>query len=321
MQDHQEIAVRVAALVEDSEGVRIFDLRPLDNGELPPFTAGAHIDVHAGPDLVRQYSLLNAPDERHRYVIAIALELESRGGSRHFHTNVKAGDVLTISAPRCHFALDESAAHTVLFAGGIGITPIWSMAQRLRHLGRSFELHYTAQRRGRAPLLDHLENASIDAVETIATYFSRDPGGKRPDVESIVRTAPPGSHFYCCGPGGLLDAFRAACGHLPPERVHFEQFTAVAPVADDGGFTVELARSKRTIEVLPGQTILDAIKEAGLRTTSSCREGICGSCETVVLAGTPDHRDAVLTDAEKAEGNVMMICCSGSCTPKIVLDL
>lgn len=315
------MVVRVAEMIDDRGDVRLFDLRPLDDTELPAFSAGAHIDVHVGPDLIRQYSLLNDPQERHRYVIAIALEPESRGGSRHLHAAVAQGDTLVISAPRCHFALDEAAPHSVLIAGGIGITPIWSMAQRLKALGRSFELHYAVRARDAAPLLDPIEAMPASTIARIATYFSRDPGGSRPDVAAILRAIAPGTHVYCCGPGALMDAFRAAAAHLPPETVHLEQFTAVASIADEGGFTVELAKAGRTIEVLPGQTILDAIREAGLRTTSSCREGICGSCETVVLSGSPDHRDAVLTDAEKAEGNTMMICCSGSLSPKLVLDI
>lgn len=321
MQIETSFPVRIAALSEDGAGVRIFDLRPLDDAPLPRFQPGAHIDIHAGPDLIRQYSLLNDPEERHRYVVAIALEAESRGGSRHFHEAVAEGDVLTISAPRCHFALKEDAPHSVLIAGGIGITPIWCMAQCLHRLGRSFELHYAARERSAAALVDRIEAMPASAVARIATYFSRDPGGQRADVEAILRDVARGTHVYCCGPGALMDAFRAAAAHLPPDTVHLEQFTAAAPVADEGGFTIELAKTGRTIEVLPGQTILDAIRDAGLRTTSSCREGICGSCETVVLSGTPDHRDAVLTDAEKAEGNTMMICCSGSRTPKLVLDL
>lgn len=321
MQDEMSFPVRVATLTEDRGGVRIYELRRLDGGLLPAFSAGAHVDVHAGPEIVRQYSLLNNPEERHRYVIAIALEPASRGGSRYLHEAVKEGDMLTISAPRCHFALNEAAPHSVLIAGGIGITPIWCMAQRLRQIGRSFELHYTVRERAAAALLDHIENLPASDVARIATYFSRDPGGRRPDVETILRDVAPGTHVYCCGSGALMDAFRAAASHLPPETVHLEQFTATAPVANEGGFSIELARSNRTIEVKPGQTILDAIRAAGLSTTSSCREGICGSCETVVLSGTPDHRDAVLTDAEKAEGRTIMICCSGSLSPKLVLDL
>ncbi|GGC15659.1 oxidoreductase [Novosphingobium endophyticum] len=320
-QNDAEFFVRVTEVLEDRGDVRIFELRAPDGGELPPFSAGAHIDLHAKPDLVRQYSLLNDPQECHRYVIAIAMEPESRGGSRYFHEEVEAGDLLRISTPRCHFILKEDAPHSILIAGGIGITPIWCMAQRLSHLGRGFELHYVVRGRATAPLLDRMEITPMGEMARIATYFSRDPGGSRPDIETIVRNVPAGTQIYCCGPGGLLDTLKAATAHLPPETVHYEQFTAVAPVAAEGGFSVELARTGKTLEVKPGQTVLDAIREAGIKTTSSCREGICGSCETVVLSGTPDHRDAVLTDAEKAEGKTMMICCSGAHSPKLVLDL
>jgi vanillate O-demethylase ferredoxin subunit len=321
MQNETELQVRVANIIEDRGAVRILELIPLAGGELPAFNAGAHIDLYARPDLVRQYSLLNDPQERHRYVVAIALEVASRGGSRFFHDEVRQGDILTISAPRCHFGLEEDAPHSVLIAGGIGVTPIWCMAQQLRHLGRSFELHYAVRARSAAPLLDRIEGMEANGLARIATYFSRDPGGTRPDIAAITRDAPPGAHYYCCGPEVLMEAFSAATSGLARDTIHCEHFTAVAPVADAGGFTIELARTGKSIGVKPGQTILDAVRGAGLRTTSSCREGICGSCETVVLSGTPDHRDAILTEVEKARGDIMMICCSGSLTPKLVLDL
>lgn len=312
-----DLSVRVHTIIDETETVRLFELRSVDGGDLPVFVAGAHIDIALGGDLVRQYSLLNAPHETHRYVIAVAREVASRGGSIYLHEQVEAGDLLGISLPRTHFALDETAPYSVLIAGGIGVTPIWCMAQRLSAIGHDWEMHYAARTRDGAALLGAIEPV---ADGRLATYFNLD-GDPLMDLPAIVAAAPEGTHFYCCGPAALLDAYKLACASLPPAQVHFEQFTAAGPVASEGGFTLELAKSRKTVEVAPGQTILDALKGAGFRAAYSCREGVCGACETTVLAGVPDHRDVVLTDEERAAGKTMMICCSGALSSRLVLDL
>ncbi len=319
MSDHS-LTVRIAAVGDVAHNIRSFELRAPDGGPLPPFVAGAHIDVDLPGGMMRQYSLLNAPHERDRYVIAVAREAASRGGSIYMHDRLGLGDTLAISAPRSHFLLDETGSYSVLVAGGIGITPIWCMAQRLTAIGARWEMHYAARTRGAAALLEEIELAVAEGSGRLATYFNLD-GDPLMDLAGIVASAPDGAHFYCCGPLGLLDAYKLACAGVPADRVHFEQFTAAAPAALDGGFTIELARSGRAIEVAAGESILDALKAAGMRAAYSCREGVCGSCETAVLAGTPDHRDAILTDAERAEGKTMMICCSGSLSAKLVLDM
>jgi tetrachlorobenzoquinone reductase len=314
------INVRIANIRDITEHVRLFELVPEVGERLPPFDAGAHVDVMIAENMVRQYSLLNAPGDQDRYVIAVAREAEGRGGSAHMHARLSPGDVLRVSAPRCHFPLVETAPHSVLVAGGIGITPIWCMIQRLEALGASWTLHYAARTWAQAPLIAEIEQGSATAAERVHTYFNLD-GDPLMDLRAIVASAPEGTHFYCCGPLSLLEAYRAACASIPGERVHFEQFTAAAPAALDGGYEIELARSRKTVAVAPGESILDALKRAGLSASYSCREGVCGSCETAVLSGTPDHRDAILTDAERVEGRTMMICCSGSLSPRLVLDL
>ncbi|MDI7773900.1 PDR/VanB family oxidoreductase [Asticcacaulis sp. EMRT-3] len=316
------LQVRVHHLMDRSPGtadaVRILDLRPVADTVLPSFEAGAHIDIHAGAGIVRQYSLLNDPAETHRYVVAVALDAESRGGSRWIHDWVEPDDLLTISAPRCHFHLVEDAAHSVLIAGGIGITPIWAMAQRLMALGRSFELHYGARRAATAPLLDDMVCALQDSGR-FHTRFEESDG--RLDLKGILAAAPAGSHVYACGPAAMLDAYLAASQGLPSDCIHYERFAATIEAASEGGFTVELARRQMKIDVQSGQTILDALKTAGVNAPHSCAEGICGACETAILSGVADHRDSVLSDAEKAAGKTMMICCSGAKTPNLVLDL
>lgn len=311
------IETRVIRAQTIAQGVKLLELAAADGGDLPAFVAGAHIDIHLPGDLIRQYSLLNAPSRTDRYLIAVALEANGRGGSAHVHDFIAEGDALPISAPRCHFPLHEEAPHSVLIAGGIGITPIWCMAQRLAEIGGSFEIHYAARTRGHAALLADIETQARDGLRT---YFNLE-GDPLMDLPAIVAAAPAGSHFYCCGPIPLIEAYRSACAAVPGERVHFEQFSAVAPIANEGGYTIELAKSGKSIDVAAGETILDALGREGIAMSYSCREGICGSCETAVIAGTPDHRDAILTDAERAEGRTMMICCSGSLSAKLVLDL
>lgn len=295
--------------------VAILDLRPVDGDVFPRFEAGAHIDLQAGPDYVRQYSLLNAPSESHRYVIAVALDPQSRGGSRHVHEWFDVGDLITIGAPRCHFRLEESAHHSVLIAGGIGITPIWCMAQRLMAIGASFELHYGVRSLETATLLTEIEPALKTYGATLGVV-----SGPLPLID-IFESAPLNSHFYACGPAPMLDAYLEAAALESPDHVHLERFAATAPVATAGGFTVELARSGFSVDIQPGQTILEALKAEGLSISYACAEGLCGACETTVIDGIPDHRDSVLTEAEKAANGSMMVCCSGSCTPRLVLDL
>lgn len=316
-----ELAVRVAEIVETGpEGpgrVRIFDLRPVSGESLPAFEAGAHIDVEARDGLVRQYSLLNAPGETHRYVVAVALDAASRGGSKHLHDWVETGDVLRISPPRCHFALVEDSPFSVLIAGGIGVTPLWAMAQRLIALGKPFAFYFGARSPEAAPLLDRIAPALAAANAPLVTVF----GGAPLDLAAIVREAPTGAHFYACGPAGMLDAYISATEGVDAANVHYERFSGAGEEARDGGFEVQLARTGKTVTVAPGQTILEALKLAGVNANHSCAEGICGACETVILEGVADHRDSVLTDAEKAAGKSMMICCSGARTARLVLDI
>jgi len=318
----ETIQVRVKAVTWEAEGVLGFELRPMPpRKELPAFSAGSHIDLHLPNGSIRSYSLLNSQSERHRYLIGVNKDAASRGGSRYMHETLRAGDTLAISAPRNNFALDESAAHTVLIAGGIGITPLMGMIERLRALGKPWRLHYAARTRQQCAFADLLQAQRDSAGADVHFTFDKEPGAKMLDIPGIVAALPQGAHVYCCGPLPMLDAFEQATQGLPPERVHVEYFAAREAAATDGGFTVELARAKRTLEVTPGHTILDSLIEIGIEPPYSCREGICGTCEVAVLEGTPDHRDLVLSAAEKAEGKRMMICCSGSKSRKLVLDL
>lgn len=312
--DGEPRAMRLAAIHYAAEGTNLFEFRPLNGGFLAPFSAGSHVDVHLANGLVRQYSLCNPQDERHRYVIGVKRDANGRGGSRMLHDEVRAGDIIEIGAPRNNFTLVESAAHSIFIAGGIGITPVVSMIARLRTLRKSWELHYSVRRRAEAAFLNELEG---DALHLHVDEESKE----LLDISAALALAPPGTHFYCCGPTGMLNAFEAATQHMAPAMVHLERFSAAHPAPSLGGYAVELAQSKRLIQVAPGQTILDALRANGVAVRASCEQGVCGSCETRVLGGTPDHCDSLLSKEEKAANDVMMICCSGSKGELLVLDL
>jgi vanillate O-demethylase ferredoxin subunit len=307
--------VRLAAVRWEAAGIHSFEFRAVGDAPLPAFTAGAHVDVHLPGGTIRQYSLCNAQDERDRYVVAVKRDANSRGGSSWLHEQARVGAILRVSEPRNHFMLHEEAPHSVLIAGGIGITPIACMTRRLRALGRSWELHYSVRRRDEAAFL------SLLGDERMHLHVDEEHAGAPLPLDSIVAAAPADAHLYCCGPGPMLDAFEAASASRPPSRVHLERFAPAQAAATEGGFVVKLARSGGAVRVAPGCTILDALREHGMDVQASCEQGICGTCETRVLAGRPDHRDSLLSDDEKAANNVMMVCCSGSRDDVLVLDL
>lgn len=313
--------VTIAQVRQEATDVLSFELRPRPGTELPRFTAGAHIDVHLPELQVRSYSLLNDESERNCYVIAVRKEANGRGGSRYMHEQLAQGCELTISPPKNNFPLIADAPHVVFISGGIGITPIWSMIQRLHRLGRSWELHYCARSIASAPFYNELR--VFEAADSGRVRFHFDDGAlnKMMDVVSVVRRARADAHLYCCGPLGMMNAFRDATAQWPSDQVHTEYFSAGLTEKATGAFEVELARSGKTIVVGPGKSILDAVVEVGIDAPHSCKEGVCGSCETRVISGAPDHRDLVLTAAERASGQTMMICCSGCIGSKLVLDL
>lgn len=312
------LALHIHAISYAAEGILLFDLRAPRGAELPPFTAGAHVDVHLEAGMVRSYSLVNSAHERHRYVIGVKRDPASRGGSAWMHGAARVGQTVDVSAPRNNFALQEQAAFSVFLAGGIGITPLWSMIQRLERLQRPWALHYGNADAASAAFLDALQAPERKAHVHLA--FS-EAGTPRMDLGAIVRAAPAGSHFYCCGPAGMLDAFELACSGLDPSRVHLERFRAPDPAADGDAFIVRLARTGITVAVPPGLSILEALEARGVNVPFSCREGVCGACETRVLAGTPEHRDQLLSQAERATGTSMMVCCSRASSSELVLDL
>ena len=307
--------LRLTGIRYAAQDIHLYEFRRPDGAMLPVAEPGAHIDLHLPTGLMRQYSLVTADGDPTAYVVGIKRDRTGRGGSIYAHDQLRVGQNLEIGGPRNNFPLTEDAAHTVLIAGGIGITPIWCMAQRLAKLGRSYELHYACRDRSEAAFLDELQR-----LAEVTLHFDAESGGRFLDVAAIIAAIPPGTHVYCCGPPPMLAGFEAAAASLPPETVHVEYFTAKEAAAVEGGFVVELHRTGQTFAIPEGRTILQTLRDAGVDAPYSCEEGICGACQVTVVAGTPDHRDSVLSAAEQQAGKTMLICCSGSKSARLVID-
>lgn len=310
------IDARLTAVRYAAEGVNLYEVSPLSGGLLPPVAPGAHIGLLLPNGVERQYSVTEAGERPERYVVGVKRDPNSRGGSVYIHDQLKVGARLRLAPPRNNFPLREDAAQTVFIAGGIGITPIWCMIQRLEALGRSWALHYACRVREEAAFLEPLQ-----ALGRTRLHFDAESGGRVFDMAAAVAAAPADAHLYCCGPTPMLTAFEAATLDRPSGHVHVEYFTPKYEQNTAGGYVVELARSKREFQIPAGMTILQVLQDAGVDVASSCEQGVCGACETRVLAGVPDHRDVVLSDDERAENKTMFICCSGSKTERLVLDL
>ncbi len=313
------IDVRVHAIGVEAEGIVSFDLRSVGGETLPPFSAGSHIDVLLMDTLERSYSLVNPAHETHRYMIVVARAPQSSGGSEYICEALKVGDSIRIAEPCNNFPLDEAVHCSVLIAGGIGITPIWSVIQRLEELKRPWKLFYATRTRERMAFLSEFLELQAKYPERVTLTFDQEPGQSMLDIPAIVGGEERGTHFYCCGPAAMLTAFEAATEKLDPATVHIERFSSGMSRAD-GGFEVELAKSGRSFFVPPEKTILEVLLSDGLQVNRSCTQGVCGTCETTVLDGIPDHRDSVLSKRERASNKTMMICCSGAKSDKLVLD-
>lgn len=310
--------VRVARKTREAEAICSYELVPVDGAALPPFAAGAHVDVHLPNGLVRQYSLCNAPGETHRYLIAVLRAADSRGGSQAMHDDVDVGTLLTISAPKNHFPLVD-AERTLLLAGGIGITPILAMAETLAADGAKFEFHYCVRSPERAAFLERIRSAGF--AGQVQVHYDAD---RTLDLASLLAAPQPGTHLYVCGPQGFIDHVldNAKARGWSAGQLHVEYFGATA--ADTGGdrpFDVRLAASGRVVTIPAGRTVLKVLAEQGVDIPYSCEEGVCGTCLTRVLNGVPDHRDLYLTDAERAANDQFTPCCSRARTPLLVLDL
>lgn len=312
---------RVVAVAPETPSVRRVELATVDGSPIVGAAPGAHVDLHLPGGVVRSYSLVDSQAREGRFTIAVKRLERGRGGSRLAHKTLRPGATLPVSPPRNTFAFEDGAPAAVFIAGGIGITPFPSMIRRAQQLSMPWELHYAAASPQEAPLLAEIGALADAGGGRVLTYFTRQGAGLRPDVRRIAGGAADGAHLYCCGPQTMLDSFHALRTSMPPSRLHSERFGGEATRAAGGGYVVTLARTGIDITVREGMTILDTLLDAGIDVPHSCCEGFCGTCRTGVIAGTPDHRDVLLSDAEKAANDQMMICCSGSLDGRLVLDL
>ena len=314
------LKVRVAARQISGQDIVLLDLVSADGSTLPPFEAGAHIDVHLPGDIVRQYSLCSDPSDRTHYRIGVLQDPASRGGSIAVHRHLQPGVVVTIGAPRNLFPLDSGTGKVYLFGGGIGVTPMVAMAHTLQRLGRSFEFHYNARSQARAALLAEVQGA--DFSDKLVLHFDEDAASGPADPAAILHAAPPDAQVYVCGPKGYMDWIIAAARKqgFPDTRIHFEYFQSEV---DKGGerFVVVARSSGREVSVAPDESIAQALLRLGIRVQVSCEQGVCGTCLCGVVEGTPDHRDAYQTDEEKAANDQITVCCSRSHTERLVLDI
>jgi ferredoxin-NADP reductase len=307
----------------EADGIVSVEFRPASpEVDFPAFEAGSHIDLHLPNGLVRSYSLCNPSTDRQRYVVGVLNDRKSRGGSRYVHQQLRVGMTLAISQPRNNFKLEEGAGHSVLVAGGIGVTPIWCMLQRLAAIGKPAELIYCARSRKESAFGEAIAALATEKGIALTWHFDEEKGGP-PDLAALLGGKGADSHYYCCGPTPMLDNFEKTCEQLGLANAHIERFAAVhveAPSATQS-YVVECARSGKTVEVPPGKSILDSLIDAGLNPDHSCKEGVCGACETKVLDGEVDHHDGILTKLERASNKTMMICVSGCKRGPLVLDI
>ena len=315
------LELKVNHLASVTARVRCVELVAAGGGALPAFTAGAHIDLTLGEDLTRSYSLLNDPHETHRYVLGVLREAESTGGSAFIHDHLKEGDVLQCSAPLNDFPLYEAGDANILIAGGIGVTPIMSMAARLQALGKAYDLHYCARAADDAAFLGELEKRY---GEHLHTHFDGGDPAKGVDLKALLARRPAAGHVYVCGPLGLIKAVKEAAADWPKGTVHYELFKGseadLAPVNTDQPFEVQLKKSGRTFTIPADKSILAVLKAEGVKIKTLCSTGRCGTCRVTYLAGEVDHRDDVLDDDEK--GEVLQVCVSRAMPGEtLVLDL
>ncbi|HEY0823427.1 MAG TPA: PDR/VanB family oxidoreductase [Ramlibacter sp.] len=313
------LQLRVAAVQAEARDVMRLELADPRGGLLPPFEPGAHLTLHLPNGVQRQYSLAGDCRERNRYVLGVGRAADSRGGSEYVHATLRAGAQISCSAPANNFALVPDAPRYLFVAGGIGITPILSMVRWCEVRGKAWKLVYAARSRVRMGFYEELRAFG----SRVRFHCDDEQGGPLP-AAALVADVEPGTHVYCCGPAPLMEAVREHGAHLGAHALHFEWFSAPAADAVDAraeGFWVDLKRSGTSLHVPPELSILEVLEANGHEVPFSCREGLCGTCETAVCEGTPDHRDYVHPPAQREALRTMLVCVSRAKSPRLVLDL
>jgi vanillate O-demethylase ferredoxin subunit len=305
----------------ETPDVKAFELVAAGGGELPAFSPGAHVDVHIADGLTRQYSICNGPGEHGFYLIGVKRELESRGGSAAMHDAVGERSTLRLGGPRNNFPLVEEAAHSLLVAGGIGVTPLVSMARDLAVRSRSFALHHFVRHPRQTAFRELLAHEGLAARATY--HYGLVPPGLEATLEDVLAAPPPGANLYLCGPKPFMDLVQAVARRLgwADGAIHLEYFAADTLYRTGESFEVVCARSRRSVTVPEDKTIIEVLRANGVEIETSCEQGVCGTCLTKLLEGEPDHRDLFLQPDEQESGTVIMPCVSRARSPRLVLDL
>jgi vanillate O-demethylase ferredoxin subunit len=314
---NSHVTTVVRSIVPETARINRYELSCSDFWELPSFTAGAHIDVVLPDGNTRQYSLCSDPADKHRYQIAVLREEAGRGGSMFMHQGLAPGAMLQVSMPRNLFALSPVAARHIFIAGGIGITPFISMIAELERRGGHYELHYCSRSRDDAAFMAMLMPRATRG--TVHFYHRSGLDSRLLDLQTLFQTRQPGDHAYCCGPERLLNGFIDATQEWPVEAVHYERFGKDATVIESAPYEVRLARSNRVVQVAQNQPLSAALMAAGAPLKVACEAGVCGNCKVRYLAGSPIHRDLILSDEERLEE--VLTCVSGCVDNELVLDL
>ena len=317
-QDNPWLDVTIQKRTDVATDIVGLELTSTDGTPLPRYDAGAHVDVYVKSGLIRQYSLTGDPADGSKYRLGILLDPKSRGGSTAIHTGFKADDQIKIGRPRNNFPMGSNVAHTILFAGGIGVTPMLNMAYALQASEASWEMHYCGRSADRLAFTDELKRFD----DKIQIHIDSGPDDQKLNINAVLANAASDKHLYVCGPNGFMDFIvkSAENNAWSDDCVHLERFGA--EVNTDGApFTVVAQKSGKSFEVRPGETISQKLEENGIHVQVSCQSGVCGTCLTHVVEGMPDHRDLVQTDVEKASNAQITVCCSRSKTKKLVLNL
>ena len=321
--DAHTLELMVRQIRFEGRGINSYEFVDPSGEVLPAFTAGAHIDVHLNGGFVRQYSLSNSPNERHRYVIAVLRDEAGRGGSKALHDGLRVQDKVRINYPRNNFELAGDARKVILLAGGIGVTPLKAMAHRLEEVDVDYEMHYCAKDESCTAFAAEL--APLQASGKLQFHFDNGDPSKGLDLKRLLSETAPGVHVFYCGPGGFMKACAAATEHWNSGTVHFEHFKAPERPASEtvaaavGEFIVKIASTGQQIPVSGEQSIADALEEAGVAIETSCRAGWCGTCTVRDLSGEVEHNVCILGDDEKQE--YLTCCVSRASSRELVLDL